>query len=295
MPRRWRNGGTSEGAPGSATAVQPGFLRGLRARSRRQQARGGLPRLHLRRGTIINPGGLRASRFVGRSTVLASARRASLVVTRARMLAGISIEIEDCHEILASPSFLLAVRRSPHSPPPKPAPLPSVDIPYEKFVLDNGLTLIVHEDHKAPVVAVNIWYHVGSKDERPGRTGFRAPVRTPDVQRLGELQGRLVQGHGGGRRHQAERHHLVDRTNYFQNVPTSALDMTLWMESDRMGHLLGAIDQKVLDEQRGVVQNEKRQRRESAIRQGIRSSSRISTYPDRDIRIPGNPSARWKT
>ena len=55
---------------------------------------------------------------------------------------------------------------------PKPAPLPSVDIPYEKFVLANGLTLIVHEDHKAPIVAVNVWYHVGSKDERPGRTGF---------------------------------------------------------------------------------------------------------------------------
>ena len=85
---------------------------------------------------------------------------------------------------------------------PKPAPLPSVDIPYQKFVLANGLTLIVHEDHKAPVVAVNIWYHVGSKDERPGRTGFRAPVRTPDVQRLGELQRRVVQGHGGRRRHQ---------------------------------------------------------------------------------------------
>ena len=56
--------------------------------------------------------------------------------------------------------------------PAKIAPLPAVDIPYQKFVLDNGLTLIVHEDHKVPVVAVNIWYHVGSKDERPGRTGF---------------------------------------------------------------------------------------------------------------------------
>ena len=64
-------------------------------------------------------------------------------------------------------------RRSPaFAAAPKPAPLPAVDIPYEKFVLANGLTLIVHEDHKAPVVAVNIWYHVGSKDERPGRTGF---------------------------------------------------------------------------------------------------------------------------
>ena len=139
------------------------------------------------------------------------------------------------------------------------APLPAVDIPYSKFVLDNGLTLIVHEDHKAPVVAVNVWYHVGSKDERPGRTGFAHLFEHLMFNGSENYQRRLVQGHGAGRRHQAERHHLVDRTNYFENVPTSALDMTLWMESDRMGHLLGAIDQKVLDEQRGVVQNEKRQ------------------------------------
>ena len=85
-----------------------------------------------------------------------------------------------------------------------------------------------------------------------------------------------------------------DRTNYFQNVPTSALDMTLWMESDRMGHLLGAIDQKVLDEQRGVVQNEKRQRREPALRQGRRTRSPPAPIPPA-IRIPGKPSARWKT
>ncbi len=134
-----------------------------------------------------------------------------------------------------------------------------IDIPYERFVLDNGLTVIVHEDHKAPIVAINTWYHVGSKNERPGKTGFahlfehlmfggseHAPGRYIDgMERIGatDLNGTTNS----------------DRTNYFQNVPTSAVDFTLWMESDRMGHLLGALDQKTLDLQRGVVQNEKRQ------------------------------------
>lgn len=134
-----------------------------------------------------------------------------------------------------------------------------VDIPFQKFMLDNGLTVIVHEDHKAPIVAVNMWYHVGSKNEKPGKTGFahlfehlmfggseHAPGRYIDaMERIGatDLNGTTN----------------PDRTNYFEDVPTSALDLTLWMESDRMGHLLGALDQKTLDLQRGVVQNEKRQ------------------------------------
>jgi zinc protease len=143
--------------------------------------------------------------------------------------------------------------------PPKTAPLPAVEIPYEKFVLDNGLTLIVHEDHKAPVVAVNIWYHVGSKDERPGRTGFAhlfEHLMFNGSENYRDDWFKALEAAGATKLNGTT---WYDRTNYFQNVPTSALDMTLWMESDRMGHLLGAIDQKVLDEQRGVVQNEKRQ------------------------------------
>ncbi len=141
----------------------------------------------------------------------------------------------------------------------KPAAAASVDIPYEEFTLPNGLRVIVHTDRKAPIVAVNIWYHVGSKDEPAGRTGFA------------HLFEHLM--FNGSENHKGEYFdpfELVgatdmngttnsDRTNYFENVPTTALDMALWMESDRMGHLLGAIDQKTLDEQRGVVQNEKRQ------------------------------------
>ncbi len=137
--------------------------------------------------------------------------------------------------------------------------VPQFDIPYEKFVLSNGLTVIVHEDHKAPIVAVNVWYHVGSKNEKPGKTGFahlfehlmfNGSEHFNDdyfqaLERVGatDLNGTTNE----------------DRTNYFQNVPVSALDTVLWLESDRMGHLLGAINKAKLDEQRGVVQNEKRQ------------------------------------
>jgi predicted Zn-dependent peptidase len=134
-----------------------------------------------------------------------------------------------------------------------------VDIPYQEFTLANGLRVIVHTDRKAPIVAVNIWYHVGSKDEPAGRTGFAhlfehlmfngSENHTGEYFDPFELAGATdMNGTTNS-----------DRTNYFENVPTTALDMALWMESDRMGHLLGAIDQKTLDEQRGVVQNEKRQ------------------------------------
>jgi zinc protease len=134
-----------------------------------------------------------------------------------------------------------------------------IDIPFQKFVLPNGLTVIVHEDHKAPIVAVDIWYHVGSKNEKPGRTGFahlfehlmfggseHFKQRYIDaVERVGatDLNGTTSE----------------DRTNFFETVPVSALDYVLWLESDRMGYMVGAIDQKTLDLQRGVVQNEKRQ------------------------------------
>ena len=135
-----------------------------------------------------------------------------------------------------------------------------IDIPFERHVLPNGLRLIIHEDHKAPIVAVNVWYHVGSKNERPGRTGFAHLFehlmfngsQNYDKEYFGPLQQVGVTDINGTTN--------VDRTNYFQNVPTNALDLVLWLESDRMGHLLGAVTQAKLDQQRGVVQNEKRQR-----------------------------------
>lgn len=135
----------------------------------------------------------------------------------------------------------------------------TVDIPHEKFTLDNGLRVVVHEDRKAPIVAVSIWYHVGSKDEPRGKSGFAHLFEhlmfngseNYDDEYFGPFEKVGATDMNGTT--------WFDRTNYFQNVPTPALELALWMESDRMGHLLGAVTQEKLDEQRSVVQNEKRQ------------------------------------
>jgi len=134
-----------------------------------------------------------------------------------------------------------------------------LQISSEEIVLDNGLTVIVHEDHKTPIVAVNLWYHVGSKNEKPGKTGlahlfehlmFGGSEHVPGsyievMERIGatDLNGTTSE----------------DRTNYFENVPASAVDYALFAESDRMGHFYNTLTQELLDLQRGVVQNEKRQ------------------------------------
>ena len=134
-----------------------------------------------------------------------------------------------------------------------------IDIPFQKFVLPNGLTLIVHEDHKAPIVAVNIWYHVGSKNERPGKTGFAHLFEHLMFGGSEHFHGSYVDAMERIGATNLNGTTSEDRTNYFETVPVSALDYVLWMESDRMGYMVGAIDQKTLDLQRGVVQNEKRQ------------------------------------
>ncbi len=134
-----------------------------------------------------------------------------------------------------------------------------IDIPYSKHVLDNGLTVIIHEDHKAPIVAVSVWYGVGSKHEPEGKTGyahlfehimFNGSQNAPQdyfayLDKLGATDYNGTTSY--------------DRTNYFQNVPSSALESALFLESDRMGNLLSAVTQEKLDNQIGVVQNEKRQ------------------------------------
>ncbi|MGA2725409.1 MAG: pitrilysin family protein [Bryobacteraceae bacterium] len=134
-----------------------------------------------------------------------------------------------------------------------------VDIPFQKFVLGNGLTLIVHEDHKAPIVAVNVWYHVGSKNEHPGKTGFAHLFEHLMFGGSEHFHGRYIEAMERIGATDLNGTTNEDRTNYFETVPISALDYTLWMESDRMGYMVNAIDQKTLDLQRGVVQNEKRQ------------------------------------
>ncbi|CAM3422544.1 M16 family metallopeptidase [Parendozoicomonas haliclonae] len=137
--------------------------------------------------------------------------------------------------------------------------LPEVQIPFEKFTLDNGLTVIVNEDRKAPVVAVNVWYKVGSKDEKLGLRGFAHLFEHLMFQGSENYQGEFFVPFKQAGATDQNGTTSTDRTNYFQTVPKPALDMALWMESDRMGHFKGAISQETLDEQREVVKNEKRQ------------------------------------
>ncbi len=144
----------------------------------------------------------------------------------------------------------------------KPAPLSelvkAVDIPYERFVLPNGLTTIVHTDRKAPMVGVTVYYRIGSKHEPRGKTGFAhlyehlffgGSENVPNFDVPLEAAGSTATNGST----------WYDRTNYVETVPKGALELALFMESDRMGHLLGAVTQDKLDKQRGVVQNEKRQ------------------------------------
>ncbi|MCZ8114660.1 pitrilysin family protein [Silanimonas sp.] len=150
----------------------------------------------------------------------------------------------------------------PASDAGSPAAAPAetnVQIPYETFTLPNGLRVVVHTDRKAPIVAVNVWYHVGSKDEEPGRTGFAHLFEHLMFQGSENWKGEFFEPFEQVGATDQNGTTNNDRTNYFQNVPTTALDLALWMESDRMGHFAGAISEDLLDEQRGVVQNEKRQ------------------------------------
>jgi len=160
-------------------------------------------------------------------------------------------------------------------------------IPYEVFTLKNGLRLVVHEDRKAPIVAVNIWYHVGSRNEKPGQTGYAhlfEHLMFQGSKNSGGEQIELLEKVGATDLNGTT---WFDRTNYFQTVPVGALDRALFLESDRMGHMLEAIDQAVLDEQRGVVQNEKRQG-------DNRPYSKIWEELQKQIFPPGHPYS-WET
>ncbi|MEX2125020.1 MAG: pitrilysin family protein [Woeseia sp.] len=134
-----------------------------------------------------------------------------------------------------------------------------VDIEFTEYTLDNGLRLIVHEDPKAPIVAVNIWYHVGSRNEQAGKTGFAhlfEHLMFNGSENFNEEMSKPLERAGATGMNGTT---SFDRTNYFETVPKTALDMALWLESDRMGHLLGVVDEEKLTQERGVVQNEKRQ------------------------------------
>ena len=141
---------------------------------------------------------------------------------------------------------------------------PKISAPYEMFKLPNGLTVILHEDHSVPMVAVNIWYHAGSAREKFGRTGFAhlfehilfegsKNVKEGDFDNLLEAAG----GNNNGST-------TEDRTNYYESVPSNALDLALFLESDRMGYLLDVVTPQLVDGQRDVVKNERRQSYENA-------------------------------
>jgi len=168
------------------------------------------------------------------------------------------------NQLLLSASLLVltALATPAHAAEPAPAPLSElvkqVDIPFEQFTLPNGLRVLVHTDRKAPIVGVTLYYRVGSKNEPRGSTGFAhlyehlffgGSENVPSFDVPLEAAGSTPTNGST----------WYDRTNYVETVPTGALDLALFMESDRMGHLIGALSQDKLDKQRGVVQNEKRQ------------------------------------
>ncbi len=143
--------------------------------------------------------------------------------------------------------------------PPDRLTAQTLRVPYETFTLPNGLQVLLHEDHSVPVVAVNIWYHVGSGDERVGRTGFAhlfEHIMFMGSQHVptGEFD-KLLEAAGGDNNGST----TEDRTNYYEDGPANALRLMLWLDSDRMGFLLPEITADKVDLQRGVVQNERRQ------------------------------------
>ena len=182
---------------------------------------------------------------------------------RSVSLAALLAVIAPAAPVLAQTAIAPMAATSPQAAELRAAPVSElvseVNIPWSRFTLDNGLTVIVHEDRKAPVVAVSVWYNVGSKDEPAGSTGFAhlfehlmfGGSENATGSYLGRMRNLGPSNLNGTT--------WFDRTNYFQTVPTPALEQALFLESDRMGYLLGEVGQEVLDLQRGVVQNEKRQ------------------------------------
>src|SRR5229473_2214172 len=147
----------------------------------------------------------------------------------------------------------------------KPAPLAVPQLKFEKYKLDNGLEVILSEDHRLPLVAVNLWYHVGPANEVPGRTGFahlfehmmfEGSRHVPGSSHFHYLEAAGASDINGTTD--------FDRTNYFETLPSNQLELALWLESDRMGYLPDKLDQANLSNQQDVVRNERRQSVENA-------------------------------
>jgi predicted Zn-dependent peptidase len=155
-----------------------------------------------------------------------------------------------------------------------------VAIPFEKYTLDNGLEVILHEDHRTPVVTVNIWYHVGSKDELPGKNGFAhlfEHVMFQGSKHVGEdMFFKYLERAGASDRNGTTN---LDRTNYYETVPSNELELVLWLESDRMGFLLDHANDETFKSQREVVKNERRQNYENAPYGLVPQFIRAAVYP----------------
>ncbi len=155
----------------------------------------------------------------------------------------------------------------------------ALEVPYTRFQLDNGLDVVLHADTSAPVVSTNIWYHVGSGDEEPGRTGFAHLFEHLMFEGSRNVpEGKIdewLQAYGGSPNGST----TSDRTNYMQTVAANALELTLFIEADRMGTLLDAAGPEVVDKQRDVVKNERRQRVENAPYGGAMIALEEHLYP----------------
>jgi zinc protease len=137
-----------------------------------------------------------------------------------------------------------------------------MNIPFQRHTLGNGLDVLVHEDRNCPIVAVNVWYHVGSKNEKPGRTGFAhlfEHLMFEGSEHYDRGYFHPLQEAGASLNGSTN----ADRTNYWEVVPSTSLELALWMESDRMGYLLPALSQQKFENQRDVVLNERRQNYEN--------------------------------
>jgi predicted Zn-dependent peptidase len=166
---------------------------------------------------------------------------------------------------MLAPGLAVALMLAEPAAAPTPPPSDLPQIPFEKYTLPNGLEVILHEDHRIPEVAVDVWYKVGSKDEVPGRTGFAhlfEHVMFQGTKHVGEDKHFAYLQKAGASNVNGSTG--TDRTNYFEVVPSNQLELALWLESDRMGFLLDRPGFKeTLDNQRDVVKNERRQRVEN--------------------------------
>ncbi|MDB4906570.1 MAG: peptidase domain protein [Gemmatimonadetes bacterium] len=176
---------------------------------------------------------------------------------------------------LALPPALAAQQQQGAAPPKS-----NINIPLQRYTLPNGLTVILSEDHATPMATVDVWYHVGSKNEVPGRTGFAHMFE--HVMFTGSknvpygLHDRLTGGVGGDNNGGTEN----DRTGYYENVPGNYLESALWMEADRMGWLLDKLDESKFKAQRDIVQNERRQRTDNVPYGRAFEILTTATYPD---------------